>query len=272
MNFIEIKKKIKSNKFLNTFIRIVLLPFYFLYHCMVCTNGRLRCIFKLSRKYKWILSLKNSHFGERCFIIATGPSLTIEDLDAVKDEYTFSMNSCVKLYDNTKWRPNMYFIQDEYVLSGMEEFVHNANQEMIVPSFLKKYSKYKTKKRYFSLDMGVHRAIKKHLSFKPCKNAFYKVNDGYSVIFACLQFAIYMGFKDIYLLGSDCNYSGSKTHIVETGAIDKSSPDFLYERLIFSHKKMKKFAENNDVNIYNSTRGGMLEVYERKKLEDVISR
>ena len=40
----------------------------------------------LSPKYKKLLSLKNIHDSQRCFIVCTGPSLTLQDLDKLKGE------------------------------------------------------------------------------------------------------------------------------------------------------------------------------------------
>ena len=58
-----------------------------------------------SKKYEYIKSMKNTHVGERCFVVATGPSLTFEDLNALKDEFCFGMNSCVLALDKTEWTP-----------------------------------------------------------------------------------------------------------------------------------------------------------------------
>ena len=41
----------------------------------------------------WYLkTLKGIHIGKRCFIIGNGPSLRVEDLEKIKDEYTFAAN------------------------------------------------------------------------------------------------------------------------------------------------------------------------------------
>ena len=41
---------------------------------------------------------KNKHIGQRCFIVATGPSLTIEDVSKLKNEICWSMNSGLLCY------------------------------------------------------------------------------------------------------------------------------------------------------------------------------
>ena len=41
------------------------------------------------KKYEWLKQYKNKYDGKRCFIVATGPSLTVEDLSLLKNEITF---------------------------------------------------------------------------------------------------------------------------------------------------------------------------------------
>ena len=58
-------------------------------------------LYRPNKKYK---ALKNKHEGKRCFIVCTGPSLTLEDVNKLKNEYTFSMNNIFKCYDKTDWQ------------------------------------------------------------------------------------------------------------------------------------------------------------------------
>lgn len=61
----------------------------------------------------WYLkTLKGIHAGKRCFIIGNGPSLCAEDLDKLKDEYTFAANRIYEIFYLTEWRPTYYFVVD----------------------------------------------------------------------------------------------------------------------------------------------------------------
>ena len=40
----------------------------------------------------FIKNMKNKHKGERCFIVATGPSLAYNDLSFLKNEFVISVN------------------------------------------------------------------------------------------------------------------------------------------------------------------------------------
>ena len=72
------------------------------------------------KKFAAIKKMENIHIGDRCFIVATGPSLTMSDLELIKDEIAFGMNSITKIFDKTDWRPTYYGIQDRQVYEKME--------------------------------------------------------------------------------------------------------------------------------------------------------
>jgi hypothetical protein len=80
-----------------------------------------------------------------------------------------------------------------------------------------------------------------------------------------------MGFKEIYLLGCDCYYSMDikKHHFTETVRID---PTFSTapNRMICGYKEAKKYADKHQIAIYNATRGGNLEVFDRVSLDDIL--
>ncbi|WP_431242695.1 hypothetical protein ACQ9BO_23405 [Flavobacterium sp. P21] len=81
------------------------------------------------------------------------------------------------------------------------------------------------------------------------------VYDGYSIVYSLIQIAVYMGFKEIYLLGVDCSYSVTgKQHIVDSGFTDKQSAT-VGERMIFAHSIAKDYLNNYQVEVKNVTRG-----------------
>ena len=89
-----------------------------------------------------------------------------------------------------------------------------------------------------------------------------------------------MGFKEIYLLGVDHSYS---TELDENGNLlknenvrDHFSDNDKIENVpqtfksALAYKAAKEYAEKHGIKIYNATRGGKLEVFERKTLEEVL--
>ena len=56
--------------------------------------------------------LKNRYSGKRCFIIGSGPSMKIEYLDRLQNEFTFSANQIFKIFNQTNWCPTLYVKAD----------------------------------------------------------------------------------------------------------------------------------------------------------------
>ena len=225
---------------------------------------------------KNLKKLKNKYIGNSCFIVATGPSLTLNDLNLIKGSYSFSCNSIVSCFEKTSWRPDFYCISDREIMKLYFQLAIDSKLDYI---FLPNDFKNKRRDSY----IGFNRSFAQHIKsiyYKTCKEIIYPskkpdcfFNDATSVIFICIQIAIYMGFKTIYLLGQDCNYSGKNLHsdIAKSdykGAIKNN----VGQDMIECFENYKQFFQKKDVKIFNCTRGGSLEVFERIKLEEAIAK
>ena len=92
------------------------------------------------RRFMKLKSYKNKYRGKRCFIVCTGPSLTIEDLEMLGDEYVFGMNSICLIHDRTKWKPDFYGIQDVAVYEKLKESVLSSDNGVVfAPYYYKKH-------------------------------------------------------------------------------------------------------------------------------------
>ena len=243
-----------------------------------CIGARVNTMRKLrakgigNKQYEKLRTYKDIHKGERCFIIATGPSLTMEDIEALKGEYTFSMNSICKLYETTDWRPSYYAVQDNHVFISIQDIIR-AHKE--VPVFVSDniwrrfrrepdWIEFPTDTMYHAYDMKIGNY---HAKFSG--DAHDIVYDGYSIAYSCIELAIYMGFREIYLLGCDCTYTGEKEHFIDSGVEDRSRK-FATPKLIVAYEEAKCYTETHDVEIFNATRGGVLEVFPRVNLDDIL--
>lgn len=225
------------------------------------------------KRFEQIRKFKNKHLGERCFIIATGPSLTISDIEMLSNEITFGMNSISKIFEQTSWRPTYYGIQDRHVYECLEESIlKNFNNNVFIADQIANLFKVPDSFIQFPYNGNYHIYEGDYLNYstKFSDDAYHIVYDGYSITYSLIQIAIYMGFKEIYLLGCDCNYSkDKKNHFIESGFIDKNASSNA-ERMLVGYKEAKSYSEKNKIKIYNATRGGMLEVFPRVNLEDII--
>lgn len=101
-----------------------------------------------------------------------------------------------------------------------------------------------------------------------------KIFMGGNITNVILQICFYMGFKEIYLLGCDCNYKGAQVHSSLTGYKNDDSlfesADYIGWSMIQDHKCAKKTADKLGIKIYNATRGGMLEIYPRVDIDSIL--
>lgn len=220
---------------------------------------------------------KNKYKGKRIFITCTGPSLTIEDLEKLKDEYVFGMNSICLIHEKTDWKPDFYGIQDLSVFEKIKDvLLATDNGIVFAPHDYKK--KYGTPNDWVYWHMcgsyHIYELIYGPRYFtKFCSNSYVKVYDGYSITYSILQLAIYMGFDELYLLGADCNYLGKKQHFIEHGNYEKPERAAdAGDRLSVSYMAAKNYADSHGIKIYNATRGGCLELFPRVNLDEVIAR
>lgn len=272
----KIKVLLKKNELVANIIRYLGIPLFFIQWEISNIQSILRKYNLIKNsKYTKIKDLKNTHCGERCFVVATGPSLTFEDLDSIKDEFTFGMNSGILAYGKTKWKPSFYGIQDEYVYKKLEHDILKLSKSIIPEIYVSSnlYKTFKTPLNYkvFPLNFLDHKMPHKSGFglFKFSDDCYTTIYDGYSIVFSLLQLACYMGFKEIYLIGCDCNYRQEKKHFLEFGYTDPHHA-IAGDKIICSHIEFKKFADKKGIKVVNCTRGGMLEVYPRMTLEEVL--
>lgn len=221
---------------------------------------------------------KDIHRGKRCFIVATGPSLRIEDLEKLEEnkEITFSMNRIYNLFVKTKWRPDYYVIQDYKAIEDLSDEIANLNLPY-------KFVSYRPES-YWNNPIAKESSIRFKLISEKYKeempnfssNIARGIFEGYTVTYACLQIAVYMGFKEIYLIGVDFNYSADvysdQNHF--PGYQSKNKPVRLNEvrpdLVALAYQKARLYGEKHGTKIYNATRGGKLEIFPRAEFDSLF--
>jgi hypothetical protein len=84
-----------------------------------------------------------------------------------------------------------------------------------------------------------------------------------------------MGFKEIYLLGVDATvpgkYHDDTSHFCKD-YISKSKTSLMcfIDEPRLAYRAAKEYAENKDITIYNATRGGELEVFQRVNFDELF--
>lgn len=274
-----IKTTIKNNKVLYKILNPIKYAIYPIYKFFKYIFGHIRCSIQKNirkiknKKYNNLRALKDKHKGERCFIVCTGPSLSIVDLEMLKNEYTFGVNNVFYLFEKTSWRPNYYGIIDPSVFEKLSnDPIFRELEHVFIPDLFEKMYKHIPIKQYYTFPMDYFELYWSKLfnrSMRFSDDISILVYDIATVAYSLMQIAVYMGFKEIYLLGCDCNYSEEKQHFADYGIKVKDAVT-TENNLIAAFSAARKYADSHGIKIYNATRGGKLEVFERVDFDSLF--
>ncbi len=232
-------------------------------------NAANRLYYILRPKYRGRLkSFRGKHRGGRCFLIGNGPSLTVGDLECLRNETTMVTNSIIRIFGDLSYTPTYYFAQDSGVMKDNMELIRTTPG---VTKFLKAH--YAS--RYHAKDAIYYNIYEDRIAFSP--DISKGVYGGWTVMYSMMQFAAYMGFSEIYLLGVDFNYAKGDTEINAGCYFDERlfNKDMNYALprpaiTLAAYRQAREYCEAHGIRIYNATRGGKLEVFERADFDSLF--
>ena len=225
---------------------------------------------------------KNKYKKKRCFIIGNGPSLQTEDLDKLhmSDEYSFGSNGIHLAFEQTKWRPTFYTLSDCKALREWYQSIKHleVKYKFFADSAFSSYNLPLLKNCY------IYRLVENnYYPFCPdfSSDISKYVGNSYTVTYISLQIAAYMGFSEMYLLGVDHDFAFQQdasgkiiTSEVKNYFIDNYNPGNKtgFPRLYLCDKayiKADTYSRFHGFRIYNATRGGKLEFFERVDFDSI---
>lgn len=170
---------------------------------------------------------KGKHEGERCFILANGPSIKGMDLNRIKDEILFGMNLCCESFYKLGINLNYYLALDGVFFQGYLEdrqhIIHNFKylEKMSgVKSFLPIECRDFIRGHRFDQTIDIHYLGPVRLSMEKLTAKVENACDiarfrylSYSIAIDAVMIAIYMGIKEIYLLGCDASVIKSRIDV-----------------------------------------------------------
>ena len=245
--------------------------------------------YKLSGEGRKLRQFKDIHKGERCFIIGNGPSLKMHDLTKLSGEIKFATNMFLLHKDLEKIHLDYLCVSDPLhwqdgtlPKSWVQVFKKLPYctfffEKGCIPVY-KRTAELQDRQVYF-LNLNTSRPVfKGDFSIDVPSHTCW----GRTVIIDfCLPLAFYFGFKDVFLLGCDCDY-GPKDDVnhhknyyfYESRLDDRKLPVFNTDKwsddVIPSYEVIKKVFEAHGCKIYNAGFGGKLEVFERVDYGDLF--
>ncbi|MCZ2223453.1 MAG: DUF115 domain-containing protein [Chitinophagales bacterium] len=142
----------------------------------------------------------NIHEGQDCFIVGNGPSLNKTDLNKLKDYYVFGLNKIHLIFEKyPQFKLSYHVVVNplviEQIYNELEQGIYNCH------SFLS----YSDSKKIKFINPNIHKILTTN------QWSFYTditrpICDGYTVTYAAIQIAYYMGFQNVFLVGVDHNF------------------------------------------------------------------
>ena len=232
-----------------------------------------------------IKKLRGSLKDKRVFLIGNGPSVRFEDLESLKNEVCFCANRFHLCYQETSFRPSLTFIEDKKMIDHhFDEIGSFCESPLLVPSrFVLRKKSYENLIRYSFLTKTYEDAVTEFSS--NLEEGFYS---GSSVVFGMLQMAAYMEAKEIILYGLDHSFEIPKNHdsvdkgvVIDSGEKNHFISAYRDKNETWCRPRemeieqgftlAREYLKKNKVKIWNATRGGCLEIFKRKSLEDFLS-
>ena len=269
------------------------------------------CVKKLDKESKKILTpnkqYKDKHLGKRCFIIGNGPSINKQDLSQLTNEITFTVNQLPRnnIFEkiNTNyhlWVDDRFFKIDKNKPEDMEllNVMKSVNTTNNKPVVFYKLSARKMVEEFKLNELLNIRYFQEGLIFNEEFNEefdFTKLIPGYpTVVFYAISLAIYMGFKEIYLLGCDCTgfittaqsllktndnellygykiSENEKKRLQQSNSTYSIGDELLWHSYLFKdYEIFYRYCEKRNIKLVNCTAGGLLNLIPRMVLNEIL--
>ena len=244
------------------------------------------------------IELKDKYNNKRIFILGSGSSILLYDLKVLKREFVMTQNSFHMHEDICDIEPNIHcvvpYYQSEKEYSTWIEYIGDMKDKMPSTSFIWGLNTKALIDNHHPELINQSYYIRTKYNSLTLKKAKVNISKTImnipTVLTQCLTVAIYMGFREIYLLGFDLDqichtndrtfgrfYGMSKitdTKFEEDAErnSDLETTDGWYTWWLLNKQffLLKSYADQNNINIINGTQGGILSYFKREPIENII--
>lgn len=252
---------------------------------------------------------KDAYSGNRCFVLGNGPSLKTVDFSLLENEYVFTVNQLPKNTHFSELKSNFHFWTDSRFFhinpdkeGDMEllRCMQNVNTgdnhpevffDLSAVEMIRNYHLDSTIKVNYLATVKFN--VKEYLSSKDYDLASF-VPDFSTVVQACICSAVYMGFKEIILLGCDqtsilnvinsrmenarvVDYAyelspAEQIRLQEVSGLSTLSEEFFSQGYVLdTYTFLDLYCKKRGVKLLNATEGSLIETVKRVKLEDILN-
>ncbi|MED7820126.1 MULTISPECIES: 6-hydroxymethylpterin diphosphokinase MptE-like protein [unclassified Francisella] len=206
--------------------------------------------------FNCVKKLKNAELGKDIYILANGPSIKREDLSLLRDKVVIGMNA------NPLLEEKFGFVSKYYVVSDARFINHPQKRmmatEMLSPETIRVF-RYELK-NYDVADLinttyYVKAIGRNGFSFNLMKGYYF----GCTTSMLAIQLAVYLGAKNIYILGMDLKYSGSEPRFYQETEVQEY--DSFTSTQIMNVRNAFLLLKDKGINLFNCSYNSLLYPY-----------
>jgi len=224
---------------------------------------------------KRLNALKNTHVGERCFIIGNGPSLRDTDLSKLKNEFTFGMNRFYLAFPDLGFNTSLLLTVNDLVIEQCAQDL----RALPIPTFVSWRGR-----KWIEPAENLHYLYTSYDLPRFSGNAAGRLWEGATVTFVAMQLAFYMGFKQVYLIGVDHSFTtqGKPNTTITSNGDDPNhfNPSYFgkgfrwqlpdLETSELAYTMAREAYKNAGREIIDATVGGKLTIFPKVDYEDLF--
>lgn len=238
--------------------------------------------------------LRDCHKGERCFLLATGPSVQNQDLTVLQGELCIAVSHfflhkdikviAPKYHVIAPYHPPFTFDQIKRLFEGFNEFYPDdvtyffghRPYEYSLLNFLESNPQFKRKNSYFINYSSSHELDETNFNNPDSWDIAKSPFEIRTVVYSAIQVAIYMGCNEIYLIGCDHDYlldmkrvtnhhfykeedGQSDVEVLTSFDTERWFQEYYYRWK--EYRLMREYSKQFGCKIFNATKGGMLDVF-----------
>jgi hypothetical protein len=213
--------------------------------------------------------MRNSHAGERSFILGNGPSLARMDLTPLKGEVTFGLNRVYLLFPRLGFSTTYFVAVNTLVVEQCAEEIKQLGMPKFITWRARRAMRGDEQVTFLDTDYTGEANFSGDVTGR--------VFEGSTVTYVALQLAYHLGFSEVILMGVDHSFqsAGRPNVTVVSGGDDPDhfSPDYFptgfrwqLPDLLASERAYqlaRQAFEAAGRRVLDATVGGKLEVFPR---------
>lgn len=219
--------------------------------------------------------LKDRHKGQRVVLVCNGPSLNDMDLSFLRNEICIGLNKIFLGFQRFHFYPKYYVAVNKKVLEQSVDEIRGLNCVKFLSARCPEF---------FKANALTHIINTHNPTEKFSYDIAQSLEEGYTVTYAALQIAYYLGFKEVIIIGMDhrFNYSGQPNESQYLKGPDNNHFDQSYfsnrywdnPDLVNSEKFYtiaKNVFEQSERSIIDASLNGACTIFEKKDYRTIFN-